>query len=173
MWLPNRRWDLCLNYYQYYFLFVFSVVSKKIELSNISKRMQLLWKSLRLSKNRIQEENKFFDQYLLYFIVFQKINYQVFWSSFGICPLQIAWLVALWSNEDIYLEILPILHQIFASLSKTAIAILKQNKKFDQIFFYLPFGCPQANFVPLKSRQRYSMLIITLSRTTWKRLGTS
>ena len=69
----------------------------------------------------------------MHLVVFQKRNYQVFWSSFG--SIAVAWSVALWSCVDMGLEILPILQRMFACYSKTAITTIKQNVKFVQTFF--------------------------------------
>ena len=73
-----------------YFLFVFSTVPKKVQLLKILKVMQLLWKSLPPPCKNGREENKnFFGQSLLHPVVFQKRTYQVFWSIFGSCSLQL------------------------------------------------------------------------------------
>ena len=70
-------------------------------------------------------------------------------------PIWIAWSVALWSREGVDLALLPVLHHIFACLSKTAIKTLKQNVKFVQTFFYQVFGCPKINFGPMTWRQSH------------------
>ena len=57
-----------------YFSFVFSTVPKKVQLLKILKVMQLLWKSLPPPCKNGREEDK---------------KYQVFWSSFGSCSLQL------------------------------------------------------------------------------------
>ena len=72
-----------------YFLFVFCIVLKRVELLKIAKVMQLLLKSLLPYKNGIEEENKFFGQSLLNSVVFRNRKCYVFGSSFGSCPLPV------------------------------------------------------------------------------------
>ena len=73
-----------------YFSSVFSTVQKKFELLKIWKVIYLLWKMLPPCKNGREEDNYFFSQSLLHSVVFQIGKYQVFWSSFGSCPLQLS-----------------------------------------------------------------------------------
>ena len=65
------------------------------------------------------------------FCCFLEKIFHVFWSSFGICPLQFV-SVPLWSCEDIDLKIISQLQCIFTCLSKMAIKTLKENVKFAQ-----------------------------------------
>ena len=56
-------------------------------------------------------------------------------SEVALVSTAVAWSVALWSREDIGLEILPILQRMFACLLKAAIKTIKENVKFVQKFF--------------------------------------
>ena len=71
-------------------------------------------------KNDREEDNKFSGQSLLHPVVFQKRIYQVFWSSFGSCPLQFPDQLP-YDCLNPGLEILPILQRIFTCFRKTAI----------------------------------------------------
>ena len=64
-----------------------SFLPKKVELLKISKVIQLLWKLLLPYKHG--REEGVLVQSLLHPVVFQKRKYQVFWSIFGSCPLQL------------------------------------------------------------------------------------
>ena len=68
----------------------------------------LLWKLLPPCKNDREEDNEFSGQSLLHPVVFQKRIYQVFWSSFGSCPLQFSDQLPC-DCVNLGLEILPIL----------------------------------------------------------------
>ena len=61
-----------------YFSFICSTLPNKV-----------LWKSLLPWRNGREEHSKFFGQSLLHPVVFDKGKNQVFWSSFGIFPLQL------------------------------------------------------------------------------------
>ena len=79
MWLQKTDDELSVFHFVQiysYFLFVFSVVSKKVQLLKILKVMQLFWKFLLPCKNRRKKGNKFFGQSLLHHVVFQKRYYQ-------------------------------------------------------------------------------------------------
>ena len=65
-------------------------------------------------------------------------------------------MIALWSCQNIALEIMSILWQIFACLSKTVIKTLKQNVTFVQTFFYHPFDCRKVIFGPMARRKPQS-----------------
>ena len=106
-----------------YFSFVFSMVSKKLQLFKISKVMQLLRKSLPPCKNGREKNNKFFDQSFLHPVVFHKRKYQVFRSVFGSCPLQLPDQLR-YDCLNLGLEILSILQRIFTCLWKTPIKTL-------------------------------------------------
>ena len=99
-----------------YFSFVFSTVPKKVQCLKILKVMWLIWKSLPPPcKNGREEGNKFFGQSLLHPVVFQKRKYQVFWSSFGSCSLQLPDQLP-YDCLHLGLKILPILQRIFTCL---------------------------------------------------------
>ena len=75
-------------------------------------------------------ENKLIGQSLFHFVVFHKRNYQVFWTSFRIRPLQLPdWLHCGCARTS------ALKYWIFACLSKMAIKTLTQNVKFAQTFF--------------------------------------
>ena len=79
MWLQKTDDELSVfHFFQIYsyFLFVFSVVSKKVQSLKILKVMQLFWKSLLPCKNRRKKGNTFFGQSLMHHVVFLKRNYQ-------------------------------------------------------------------------------------------------
>ena len=103
----------------------------------------------------VDKKRKTFGQSLLHLAVFQKRNYQVFWSRFGICPFQLPDRLQCDRARILALKYcqLEILQRIFACLSNWAIKTIKQNVKFVQTLFYLPFGCPKTNFGSLSRRQ--------------------
>ena len=103
----------------------------------------------------------------------RKETIKFFEVALGYLSISIVWSVAMWSRKDIGLEILPILQRIlYACLSNWAIKTIKQNVKFVQTLFYLPFGCPKTNFGSLSTRQPNSPNFnhSTISSKTWKSL---
>ena len=90
------------------------VVAKTDDEVYVSSTIENL-KSLPPCKNGREEDDKFFGQFLLHPVVFQKRKYQIFWSGLGSCPLRLPDQLP-YDCLNLGFEILPKLQWIFSQL---------------------------------------------------------